>query len=386
MSLVAYEAGSSDEGSESEDSDSGTVPVIGECSILIKFSFVFMKFSIFSVSKPKQKSPSPVPLEDQPLTLKFNLPQPNQLNVVGVEEEEDEFLKKKAVPSIDLVKPAPKKGPVRIMLPSLSSFKDDEPASGSGMIGAMQKTKISGGLLSMLPKPKSEMIFTSTKNPDELKKQNPFIPYSITNKAKAKGDAKPTKKSQKSGNIGLIANYSDSEEDEAEGDDFFSLNSEEKLPEISESEINAMVAKKVAKLAANAAKYDAPTEVPLEEPEEINPTTFDTQRVSQIDSETLQQLCGTGAKRKRQENINIVDISHDQVMPSRDDWMRTALTQSTEYQPRGSLVDDELTPGSKRKHQITYLAHQAKANEQELQAMWAANRQSRRQTQSKYGF
>jgi len=40
----------------------------------------------------------------------------------------------------------------------------------------------------------------------------------------------------------------------------------------------------------------------------------------------------------------------------------------------------------KRKHQITYLAHEAKAREQELQNQWAQNRMSRRQTQSKYGF
>ncbi len=40
----------------------------------------------------------------------------------------------------------------------------------------------------------------------------------------------------------------------------------------------------------------------------------------------------------------------------------------------------------KRKHQITYLAVEAKAREQELQQQWAANRANRRQTKMKYGF
>jgi len=40
----------------------------------------------------------------------------------------------------------------------------------------------------------------------------------------------------------------------------------------------------------------------------------------------------------------------------------------------------------KKKHQITYLAFEAKAREQELQAQWAQNRATKRQTQMKYGF
>jgi len=40
----------------------------------------------------------------------------------------------------------------------------------------------------------------------------------------------------------------------------------------------------------------------------------------------------------------------------------------------------------KRKHQITYLAAEAKAREEELQNQWAQNRTARRATQSKYGF
>lgn len=40
----------------------------------------------------------------------------------------------------------------------------------------------------------------------------------------------------------------------------------------------------------------------------------------------------------------------------------------------------------KKKHQITWLAAQAKAREVELKNQWAANRNTRKQTQAKYGF
>lgn len=41
---------------------------------------------------------------------------------------------------------------------------------------------------------------------------------------------------------------------------------------------------------------------------------------------------------------------------------------------------------SKRKHQITFLAHQAKVREEALKDQWAANKYSRRHSQQKYGF
>ena len=40
----------------------------------------------------------------------------------------------------------------------------------------------------------------------------------------------------------------------------------------------------------------------------------------------------------------------------------------------------------KRKHQITYLAYQAKEREHELQMSWAAGAAARSQAKSRYGF
>ena len=85
------------------------------------------------------------------------------------------------------------------------------------------------------------------------------------------------------------------------------------------------------------------------------------------------------------ENVDIVELSHEQVMPSKDEWIRSAVAASTTAQVRGQLKDGPKGV-AKKKHQITYLAHQAKSNEAELQAIWAANRTTQRQSASKYGW
>jgi proline-rich protein PRCC len=80
--------------------------------------------------------------------------------------------------------------------------------------------------------------------------------------------------------------------------------------------------------------------------------------------------------------INIIDVRADDLRPAESDWLKT-ITDKSVIPPRKANLPGGM---SKRKHQITYLAAEAKAREEELQNQWAANRHSRRQTQSKYGF
>lgn len=58
------------------------------------------------------------------------------------------------------------------------------------------------------------------------------------------------------------------------------------------------------------------------------------------------------------------------------------LTFPSRFQKKG----DQPTGQQRRKHQITYLIHQAKERELELKNNWAENKLTRRQTQAKYGF
>lgn len=382
MSLVAY-GGSSDE--FSEDEESSEIIEVKPITTEIKSQAPIKKGFL---GLPPPKNHSDAQLEDEELKiqaeeidmdqpLKFNLPEPSKKFGKEIVEEDDEFLKKKAI----AVKP-PQRKPVRITIPSLSDFKDEEISMKPNQSVSRASNKLSG-LLGMLPKPKSETIFVT--KPGDEKKATTLIPHSVMNKSK--NIPAPLKKSVEKK---LIANYSDSEESDGEeagsSSDFFSLQVEHKLPEVSLNEINAMVAKKAAKIAETATMFEkmaaGTVEVPIEEEVVIPQPVYNTR----LDEEALQQLCGVKGKRKRyQEQMNIIDISSSE-LTDRDEWLRNTLASSTEHQSKKNSSGEDLIPGSKRKHQITYLANQAVANEHELQAMWSQNRQSRRTTQNKYGF
>jgi len=86
--------------------------------------------------------------------------------------------------------------------------------------------------------------------------------------------------------------------------------------------------------------------------------------------------------KAQQVPLNIIDIRADDLRPDSTDWLKT-ITDKSVIPPRKANLPGGMM---KRKHQITYLAAEAKAREEELQNQWASNRHSRRQTQSKYGF
>lgn len=406
MSLVAYET-SSDEGSENEDfvvsKESGIESNKAVAITNIKISSNSPKLSKesddpFSTSKSKEK-------EENLTTAIFNkLPEPKPINSLNIEEEDDEFLHKKAIPTF--VEKRPKKGPVQITIPSLSEFKDLDEKNDKSKLEFTQNPKNirSCGLLSLLPKPKQE-IFNKTIQTSSIPTANhqslpisrnsnsnsaKLIPDSVKNRTQSKTKPlNPTaKKTQKSIETEINNNSDESDENE----DFFSLNvADNKLPEVSLNEINAMVAKKAAKMAEVSSKLNESLNLSATEETDIIqshngiPSSSFSEQID-IDEKALNVLVGSRAKRRKMEEVNVVELSSAEVLPNKDEWLRTALASSTQYQPKGVLVDEEPAPGTRRKHQITYLAHQAKANEMELQAMWAANRHSRRQTQSKYGF
>ncbi|XP_055702735.1 uncharacterized protein LOC129801549 [Phlebotomus papatasi] len=375
MSLVAYEY-SSDEDNDSVEGERQDA----ESSAL--------KEDVKSEGKPEKADEDPISDEDdekQPSGsstnssiggLIFNLPAPNKdMHKAILEEEDDEFLKIKATP---IQEPPAKKGPVRITIPSLSDFKDlEDNDNESEKKKTSQKAKGSD-LLSILPKPLSETLFQTSA--DGKKKRNALVPDSVVNRHLKKQTKQSAPKPD---------DNDECSDDSDTGNDFFRLNTNDDLPEVSKNEISVLVAKKAAQIAATSSRFEQESETPINtnETEEL-PMESISQTDMALDDTALEKLCGSGkrTKRARIEDINIVDIRGDEVMPSQEEWMRHALANSTDIPKAKPAAGTEASGLSKRKHQITYLAYQAKANEQELQAMWAANRQSRRQTQSKYGF
>lgn len=114
------------------------------------------------------------------------------------------------------------------------------------------------------------------------------------------------------------------------------------------------------------------------------PTGEDVAHSSTVDlpEEALREF---GRRRRGQEEITFIDVSADEQMPKADEWLTKGLTEEKEshsHRKRSHMP----TSQQRRKHQITYLAFQAKERELELKNQWAQNRLTKRQTQSKYGF
>lgn len=409
MSLVAY-AASSDEDSDCESTEEieNTVPEKASQGLIANQQQSGQQQTSKSLSLPQPKhsintkNVGDVDDDVQTEEFKLNLPTPKKPQALIIEEEDDEFLHKKVQPSL-VEKPNKQKPgirqPVKITIPSLADLGDDDapkgklvsvgpnPAKPNSLLGMLPPPKFHAGFGKPKEKPGSSTTTESTK--PTITKTTSLVPHSVANRLKevaAKPKPKPSATVVKKPSLGLSYNNSDdSDNDDDDAGDFFSLNTEEKLPEVSASEINAMVAKKATQMAEFSKNLHETEQNAMEVDEYAAQPS--SSYASDRDDINIEALIGVrAAKRSRKEDIQFIDISQDQVTLNNDEWKRNQLQNETQYQPTGRLVTGDPGAGTKKKHQITYLAHQAKANEAELQAMWATNRQSRRQTQSKYGF
>ncbi|XP_050183806.1 proline-rich protein PRCC [Myiozetetes cayanensis] len=118
-----------------------------------------------------------------------------------------------------------------------------------------------------------------------------------------------------------------------------------------------------------------PAQAPLQE------TSTDS---SFIDDEAFKRL--QGKRNRGREEINFVDIKGDDQLSGAQQWLTKSLTEEKTMKSFSKKKGDQPTGQQRRKHQITYLIHQAKERELELKNTWSENKLSRRQTQAKYGF
>lgn len=114
-------------------------------------------------------------------------------------------------------------------------------------------------------------------------------------------------------------------------------------------------------------------------------TPANNANVMTLDEASMARL---GARRARDAPIHVVDVRAADQM-SQAQHVRNAMAgSSSQQQPVDLASINHLKPTAqlKRKHNIMSLAYQAKANEAQLNAQWAASRQTKAETQSKYGF
>ncbi|PSN55925.1 hypothetical protein C0J52_00445 [Blattella germanica] len=305
---------------------------------------------------------------------------------------------------IDNHKHLQKKQPVKIIIPSLSEFKDDdEPEPVKKKLKPSAK---GSGLFSLLPAPKN-LTLKETKRPlvpNVLTKKPPTNPPVV--KPKLEAAPKVGSKADSNKKSTPLINYGDSE-DESDGEgDFFSLKVDRSDVAVNNigalgPETHSSTSNGSSQIDDNSSNADT-TVLPGEEGETNDqPLTFSSKfkpspwatgmaqggpTLQEQWQNDLQRLCGRRGKRQQQE-MQLIDVSGDAIMPDPKEWLTKQLTQEqTKMHSHSHRKNDGPTTQQRRKHQITYLAFQAKENELELKNQWSQNRMSRKQTQSKYGF
>ncbi|XP_044529158.1 proline-rich protein PRCC [Gracilinanus agilis] len=116
----------------------------------------------------------------------------------------------------------------------------------------------------------------------------------------------------------------------------------------------------------------------------LAPSQEITPDASFIDDEAFKRL--QGKRNRGREEINFVEIKGDDQLSGAQQWMTKSLTEEKTMKSFSKKKGEQPTGQQRRKHQITYLIHQAKERELELKNTWSENKLSRRQTQAKYGF
>ncbi|KAM4550504.1 proline-rich protein PRCC [Fundulus diaphanus] len=104
-----------------------------------------------------------------------------------------------------------------------------------------------------------------------------------------------------------------------------------------------------------------------------------------FDDEAFMRL--QGKRNRGKEEVKFLEIKGDDQLSGNQQWMTKSISEEKQTRQSYSKRRGEQPTGQqRRKHQITYLIHQAKERELELKNNWAENRVTRRQTQAKYGF
>ncbi|XP_014477820.1 PREDICTED: proline-rich protein PRCC [Dinoponera quadriceps] len=430
MSLVVYD--SSDEGSENEEHESaGTIVANNTNNNAIevitvqtnsKLALPAPKMILESTNDEKKK------VEENTVNFKnflSTLPKPKDLNSAGNVEEDDDILLKKETENCQGAKPT-KKQTVKITVPSLSEFKDIEEESEKKPMRIIQSLEKGCGLFSILVPPKEE---TADSN-------KTLIPQAVKNKM-TRASIHQTKTLKESGTSRvndykkverITVNKSHDEmnsDDEEDGMiDFFGLTSSKNTTDdsltglLNDEEtrftkhvendttrdfsstgsnisINDQSCSSNKTLTSNVMNLSK-EEIILKNKAEIGPKlpvpeqeyNVDTEGNVAFDEKAIEYLCGRrGVKRKDREidEANIIEINGEDIKPDEREWLVKALTEEPVQRPI-SMQSCGVNSQSKKKHQITYLAHQAKAMELELKNQWSQNRMTRKQTKSKYGF
>uniref|UniRef100_UPI0037E8EF15 proline-rich protein PRCC n=1 Tax=Semicossyphus pulcher TaxID=241346 RepID=UPI0037E8EF15 len=331
-----------------------------------------------------------------------------------------------------LPKPRKRTEPVKITVPEIqrrdSDSDDDEPAKKKS-----QSQGAGSGLSSLLPQPKNMIVKEIARS---------LIPHTLTKRQDPKGpkpgtpaqgllgsSASPSaiKAAAKSAAMQLARQIATDEQDNEEDitpQNYFSLGeSDQPLPAVVPS-IDPEPGAPTEPLPFPPADEPGQSDAPLDfggnhegagswggqypqyqqstaDPEAFpqgyynepyyqgpNPELAEAEEPGQsamFDDEAFMRL--QGKRNRGKEEVKFLEIKGDDQLSGNQQWMTKSMTEEKQNRQSFSKKKGEQPTGQqRRKHQITYLIHQAKERELELKNNWADNKLTRRQTQAKYGF
>lgn len=226
----------------------------------------------------------------------------------------------------------------------------------------------------------------------------------------------------------LLSGYEDSDDEEAEvhksGSDFFSLDSKDiTMPVVAAATDSPLIFNKIheppfrlpidsimnevdeyhsetapqttvvptvnisdstgSHVTSNETTYDDDDESIADDESFISTDSTEPLDAADMDDATWRRLTG---KKRKGEDLNIIDVNADDALLSREEWMNRAVSQEKPTHSHSKKQGNLPSQQQKRKHQITYLAHQAKEREIELKNDWSAGKLKKQQTRAKYGF
>lgn len=239
-----------------------------------------------------------------------------------------------------------KNSPVKITIPSLKDFDTNEEEPDEKKF----KSQCNGGLLALIPVPKSR-VKSVNMIPNILCKKANSIPISNKNKT-----------SHKAHQMKIGANKKD----------YFYLKNTRPIEDLGLKTAYHTITNNLKADFQTTTNNLKPEIIPAPEPEKYSP---------KLNNKAFKEMFNT---MKKNQVINIVDKTEEHVAINNNILIIKAVTDP-EQAPR-SVNEEPVNSVSRRKHHITYLAQKAKAQEQDLQNQWAQSRFNRQQTRAKYGF
>jgi len=361
------------------------------------------------------------------------LPNAKKAKKVAVVEELGPIPEKKVDYGEKIEEPPAKKpkrvGPVKITIPSLAQFDEEEPEKPTVRV---EPSKSGSGLFALLPQPKNRINRPQPTNRSIL--PNPpsstngvglvqnnlkpegvrtvgMVPHRVANPS-----SKPTKPNLSSKPIkSSLGSKPGSKSDSDDDDDLLGVGStgsnsyfpaptaplqskyklvnpvplgpttpQHTLPPSLPADPSFVSLNMRDDISATGTPYEEVALGPAVAPYPPPPPTYPDPSNSLIDDqEAINRLAGKANKMKEfKEDLNIIDINEDDMKGDPREWLTKAMTEEKAPRPSGKGPKGL----AKTRHQITYLAHQAKERDWELKQEWATARENRNASRNKYGF